>query len=103
VSIDSTRIMVQDELEGAGAYINNQANTISEELAALVSKLAPLGETWAGAASVDYQGYQDEWNAAANGLLGPDGVLGAIAQAMNITWGNYTDAEWANAQTWPSS
>jgi WXG100 family type VII secretion target len=102
MSIDNTTIMVQDELEGAGSYINSQAQTISDELSALVSKLAPLAETWTGTASADYESYQQEWNAAANGLFGPDGVLGAIAQAMNVTWGNYSDAEFANIQTWPT-
>jgi hypothetical protein len=33
-------------------------------------------------------------------LLGPDGVLGQIAHAMNVNWGNYTEAEWANISGW---
>ncbi|MEV6007917.1 hypothetical protein AB0M29_13995 [Streptomyces sp. NPDC051976] len=37
---------------------------------------------------------------AANGLFGPDGVLGRIAHAMDLSWGNYSDAEWSNVSTW---
>jgi hypothetical protein len=43
---------------------------------------------------------QQEWNVAAEGLFGPNGILGEIAQAMNVNWGNYTDAEWSNIKTW---
>ena len=36
---------------------------------------------------------------AAEGLFGPDGVLGQIAHAMKADWGDHTDAEWSNPQT----
>jgi len=102
-NIDTSTIMVQDELSGAGAYINGQALTISDELNALKQQLAPLQDFWTGQAAALYESYQQEWNAAALGLFGPDGVLGAIARAMNVTWGNYSDCEWANVQTWQST
>jgi hypothetical protein len=48
-----------------------------------------------------------EWNTAANGLFGSaanEGLLGEIANAMGVAWGNYSDGEWANVSTWkPSS
>jgi len=97
---ESMPILVQSELEGAGSYLNAQANDIAEELSQLASYVSALPEVWQGQASDYYQGLQGEWNIAANGLFGPDGVLGEIARAMNATWGNYCDAEWTNELTW---
>jgi uncharacterized protein YukE len=96
-------IMVQQELADAGPYINNQATMISDQLRSLASYLSALPETWRGGASFIYQGLQDDWNAAAEGLFGPAGgvgVLGQIATTMNVAWVNYSDAESANSQTW---
>jgi WXG100 family type VII secretion target len=98
--IDSSTIAVPVDLEGAGAYINSQAAAISAELDALIKVLAPLQDTWVGSAHTYYHGLQAEWNIAAEGLFGPTGVLGQIANAMNVTWANYSDAEWANVRTW---
>ena len=99
-SIDTSTIMVHAELADAGPHIAGVADTISGELAGLVKLLEPLQETWTGAAATYYEGLQAEWNIAANGLFGPDGVLGQISQALGVNWGNYSDAEWANTQTW---
>jgi len=98
--VDSTPIAVPADLEGAGAWLNAQADAISEELAALARRLAPLQETWTGQAAADYQELQARWNIAANGLFGPDGVLGRIAATMGVNWNNYSQAEWANTRTW---
>lgn len=98
--IDDASILVHDGLETAGTSINAQAQTIVDELDHLKTVLAPLAETWAGTASTYYEDLQLGWNLAAEGLFGPDGVLGQIAQALNVVWGNYSDAEWANIQTW---
>ncbi len=98
--IASTNIAVPLDLEGAGAYINGQAAAITAELDALIKILAPLQDTWNGDASGYYTGLQMEWNTAAEGLFGPTGVLGQIANAMNVTWANYSDAEFANVRTW---
>jgi uncharacterized protein YukE len=67
---------------------------------ALKSKLAPLVDIWMGLASSYYQPLQQEWNIAADGLFGPTGVLGQIANAMNVTWNNYSECEWANVRGW---
>lgn len=99
-NIEDTPILVHSELETAGASINTQAQAIVDELDHLKTLLAPLAETWVGAASTYYEGLQQEWNIAAQGLFGPDGVLGQIARALNVVWGNYSDAESANIQTW---
>jgi uncharacterized protein YukE len=94
-------IVVPVDLEHAGPHINGIAEAISEELTRLRGKLEPILDSgWAGQAQAQYAGLQAEWNIAAEGLLGPEGVLGRIAQAMNVTWANYTDCEWANVQTW---
>ncbi|HEY6494949.1 MAG TPA: WXG100 family type VII secretion target [Trebonia sp.] len=99
---DSVPIAVPTDLEGVGAWLNEQAATISDELLALVHQLAPLQSTWTGQAATYYEGLQAEWNTAANGLFGPDGVLGQIATAMGVNWNNYADAEISNTKTWQS-
>jgi uncharacterized protein YukE len=99
--IDGTPIYVGADLQNAGTWLNSEAATCSEELARLKAQLAPLQEAWTLSQAADYyQGLQQEWNIAAEGLFGPDGVLGQIAQAMNVNWGNYSDAEWSNIRTW---
>jgi uncharacterized protein YukE len=97
---ESMPILVAAELEGVGTYLNGQATEIADELSQLASYLNQLDLIWSGNASSYYQGLQAEWNIAAEGLFGPDGVLGEIATAMNLTWNNYSDAEWSNSQTW---
>jgi uncharacterized protein YukE len=97
---DSVPIVVKQELETVGTYLNTQAAEISDEIAALARYIDGLTWVWQGPASGYYQGLQAEWNLAAEGLFGPDGVLGEIAHAMNIGWGNYVEAETNNVQTW---
>ena len=96
----SIPIMVQTELANAGTYLNSQASMISDQLNSLAAYLNQLPQIWSGTASTYYEELQQEWNVAANGLFGPDGVLGQIATTMNVTWNNYSDAEWSNTQTW---
>lgn len=99
--IDGTPIYVGADLQNAGTWLNAQADSCAEDLARLKAQLAPLVEAWTLSTAADYyQGLQQEWNIAADGLFGPDGVLGQIAKAMHVNWGNYTDAEWSNIKTW---
>ena len=98
-NIDDTLIAVPNELESAGAYINASAEQMADELARLWSQLETLS-IWTGSAHTYYDGLQQEWNRAAAGLFAPDGVLGQIANAMHVTWGNYADAEASNSRTW---
>lgn len=94
-------IYVNEGLSGAGNAINAMAGTMAEELHLLKGKLGPLQAEWSESqAATYYQDMQNEWDIAANGLFGPDGVLGRIANAMNVNWGNYSDAEWSNVATW---
>ncbi|MFG2525148.1 WXG100 family type VII secretion target [Streptomyces sp. NPDC048527] len=102
--ISNSTIMVQSELSGAGAHINGVAQGLADELNRLIAQLQPIADGgWTGGASEYYQGLQWEWNYAAEGLFGPDGVLGEIAQAMHVNWNNYAEAEWANVNTWKQS
>jgi|SRR5882757_3430758 len=100
-SISGASIFVKEGLGGAGNVINGKASTLAEQLNKLKGELAPLQDEWRESqAATYYQDMQNEWDLAANGLFGPDGVLGRIAMAMNVNWGNYSDAEWSNVQTW---
>ncbi|MGW7576437.1 WXG100 family type VII secretion target [Streptomyces sp. NPDC054765] len=100
-NVDGTTIYVTGELGGAGAWMNGMAEQATGELENLRKLLAPLQEAWAQSQAADYyQGLQQEWNMAAEGLFGPDGVMGRIAHAMNVNWSNYEEAEWANVSTW---
>jgi uncharacterized protein YukE len=99
--VDGSQIYVGEGLGAAGGWLNGRAAEIAGRLEALKSKLAPLQEAWTQSQAASYyQDLQQEWNISAEGLLGPDGVLGQIAHTMNVNWGNYTDAEWSNVQTW---
>lgn len=99
--VDGTQIYVGEGLGAAGGRLNGLAAEIADRLESLKNRLAPLQDAWTQSQAASYyQGLQQEWNIAAEGLLGPDGVLGQIAHAMNVNWGNYTDAEWSNVQTW---
>ncbi|MFG2226228.1 WXG100 family type VII secretion target [Streptomyces sp. NPDC048644] len=100
MGIDDANLLVRHELQNAGTHINNLSEQIAEELHQLITLLQPIAETWQGDAQVYYEGLQQEWNIAAEGLFGPNGVLGQIAMAMNVNWENYSEAEWANTKTW---
>jgi uncharacterized protein YukE len=99
-NVDGANLFVGMDLESAGRTVNAKAQAIADELYALIQQLLPLGENWASVSASWYEGLQSEWNYAANGLFGPDGVLGEIANALQISWNNYSEAEWANTNTW---
>ena len=99
-AVDGTSIQVPTDLEGASTYIRSMAETMIGQLQTLWSQLEPLQSTWTGQAQQYYQGLQDEWNTAANGLFAPDGVLGQVGAAVGTSWTNYADAETSNAGTW---
>jgi WXG100 family type VII secretion target len=97
---DNIPIAVPTDLEGVGAWLNQQAAAIADELQVLANQLEPLTGTWTGQSALHYEALQAQWNTAASGLFGPDGVLGQIAHAMGVNWANYSDAEWSNTKTW---
>src|ERR1700678_3337268 len=93
-AIGSSSIAVPTSLKAAGATINAAAATITGELESLKAQIAAHPETWTGKASTDFEILKQEWDVAAQGLFGGNGapgVLGEIAQAMNVVYGNYTD------------
>ncbi|WFE48817.1 WXG100 family type VII secretion target [Micromonospora sp. CA-249363] len=98
-----SNLRVPPELESAGSRMASYAETIESQLIALRNKLDPLKDYWQGPAQSYYQDLQHEWNVAADGLLGPNGVCGEIASSLNLAWNNYTDCEWANVKTWTTS
>ncbi|MER5455601.1 MULTISPECIES: WXG100 family type VII secretion target [unclassified Micromonospora] len=95
-----SRIRVPPELEFAGARLKSTADELVDMLATLKAKLVPLEESWVGEAREEYVGLQGQWNAGANGLFGVDGALGDIANAANLAWNNYSEAEFSNLRTW---
>ncbi|WP_037910860.1 WXG100 family type VII secretion target [Actinacidiphila yeochonensis] len=100
-SIENSTLKVDESLATAGQDINYMATVIAEELDYLKKQLMPLKETWLHSdASLYFQDMMNEWDLAANGLLGPDGILGQIAHTWHVNWGNYTEAEWSNVATW---
>lgn len=100
-NIDGTQIYVGEGLQAAGQKINAKADEMRDQLVTLKGKLAPLADAWTQSqAATYYQDMQNEWSIAAEGLFGPDGVLGRIAHAMHVNWNNYSDAEWSNVSTW---
>ncbi|WUH90760.1 WXG100 family type VII secretion target [Streptomyces sp. NBC_00433] len=104
--IEGTPIRVGRDLEGAGAYLNGQAAHIMGELSALKTRIQSLIDTWNAQSATEYQGRMHEWDMAAVGLFGSeeeDGVLGEIAHAMRVNWGNYVGAEEANIRTWTAT
>lgn len=96
----SSHLRVPPELEFAGGQMSTTATTVEGQLNDLKAKLMPLQDYWQGPAQSYYEELQAEWNVAAEGLFGPGGVLGEIAAALNLSWNNYTDCEWANVRTW---
>ncbi|SEG18727.1 Proteins of 100 residues with WXG [Actinacidiphila yanglinensis] len=104
--IESSTIRVGTELEGAGGYLNGQADQIMGELHALKRRIQSLIDTWNAQSASDYQERVHEWDMAAIGLFGSageGGVLGEIAAAMKVNWGNYVGAEEANIKTWSAA
>ncbi|GAA2746006.1 WXG100 family type VII secretion target [Kitasatospora cinereorecta] len=98
---ESSSILVHAQLGEVGPRIHAAAEEIIGELQRLIAVLAPLKDTWnTSEAAADYEILQQEWNTAAEGLFGPDGVLGNVAAVMNVNFVNYSDAEWANISTW---
>lgn len=98
--IGAREIVVPPDLQVAGQQLTSRAQAIVDELEALKVQLQPLVDTWVGPAASYYFPLQQEWNIAADGLFGPTGVLGHIANAMNVTWNNYTECEWSNVRGW---
>ena len=101
-AVDTTPIAVPTDLQSAGTTLNQHSAAVVDELNWFKGQLQPLQGTWTGSAAVYYEGLQAEWDAAATGLFGPDGVISQIAKAMDLAWSNYQDAESDNSRAWKS-
>jgi hypothetical protein len=75
-----------------GETIVAMAADVADRLAGLRSELAPTRALWTGDGADLCPA--DEWTIAADGLFGPDGVLGQISRAMNTDWPALPDAGW---------
>lgn len=100
--IDGAQIYVSEGLGGAGSQLKSMADELIQELQQLKNRLAPLADSWKQSqAATYYQDMQNEWDMAAYGLFDEEnGVLGRIANAMNVNIGNYSECEWSNIATW---
>ncbi|MFI5838818.1 WXG100 family type VII secretion target [Catenuloplanes sp. NPDC051500] len=98
--IYGTHIKVPDSLEGAGTFINGISRDTIDDLTRLENKLLPLAETWVGDTYIYFEDQRRAWNVAADGLFGPEGIMGMIAHALNVNYQNYSEAELTNTATW---
>nr|WP_221382688.1 hypothetical protein [Actinoplanes polyasparticus] len=82
----------------ADRVIVESATMIAGSLAVLRRHLLPTRELWDGD-RVSVLGPAVEWTIAADGLLGPDGVLGQISRAIAVTWPELPGTGWAAGTT----
>jgi 6 kDa early secretory antigenic target len=96
-----TAIRVTPEQLGAlSARVGAGSESISAELHALASTLAPLGSDWAGVAQARFQALWDEWQHSAQGLRE---ALSGISQVLAQAGTHYAEAERAIAASFGGS
>ncbi|MEV7986822.1 hypothetical protein [Micromonospora sp. NPDC085948] len=76
-----------------GPAINALATDVASRLATLREQLEPTRARWAD--THDYLGPAEEWAIAADGLLGPTGVLGIISAALRVTLPDLVGSSWS--------
>ncbi|MGC4879750.1 hypothetical protein ACLQ26_26220 [Micromonospora sp. DT43] len=76
-----------------GSAIKALAADVADRLAMLRDELEPTRARWSGIH--DYLGPADEWTIAADGLLGPNGVLGMVSDALEITLPDLVAVGWS--------
>lgn len=86
----------QSDLTDVGQTIDALAGDIARRLAALRRELEPARGLWAGT-RVDLDPVA-EWTLAADGILGPDGILGLISGAIRYEWPGYAGAGWSDPE-----
>ncbi|MDP9796097.1 hypothetical protein J2S43_004609 [Catenuloplanes nepalensis] len=86
--------MTPAEPADAGQVIGALAADIAQRLADLRRELEPTRELWSGDRVA--LGPAAEWTIAADGLLGRDGVVGLLSDAMKITWPGYAGVGWTD-------
>jgi hypothetical protein len=103
-SIEDSNLAVPTQLGDAGPYVRKVAGIVTGQLNTLAGQLKPLETTWTGDAYTYFNGLEQEWNAAAQGLFGDGvsypGILGDIAHRLDVAWYNYCVAQQANTKMW---
>lgn len=87
------------DLTDLGQAIDSLAGEVAARLAALRRELEPTRGLLSGAGSGAGLGPADEWTLAADGLLGPDGILGLISGAIRHEWPGYAGMGWTDQGT----
>jgi hypothetical protein len=77
--------------------LKDGATAIIGELHRLKRRLAPLQVAWCAADPDRFAGLKNEWDIAAEGLLGSSGVLGHLARTMDLEWTSHRAAMWGSA------
>ncbi|ROO63214.1 hypothetical protein EDC02_5234 [Micromonospora sp. Llam0] len=76
--------------------IDALAGQVARRLIELRRELGPGSGPWAGA-GVDLDP-EVEWTLAADGILGPDGILGLISGAIRYEWPGHVDVGWPDPE-----
>ncbi|MFY1635498.1 hypothetical protein ACN27F_19860 [Solwaraspora sp. WMMB335] len=87
----------QVDLAEVGQAIDALAGQVARRLTDLRRELGSTGGLWAGA-GVDLDP-KIEWTLAADGILGPDGILGLISGAIHYEWPGYAQAGWFDSES----
>lgn len=82
------------DLAGLSQAIDSLAAGVAQRLTGLRRELEPARGLWTGpGVALDPV---DEWTLAADGILGPDGVLSLISGAIRHEWPGYAGAGWSD-------
>lgn len=79
-----------------GQAIDALAGKVAQRLIELRRELGPSSGPWAGT-GVDLDP-EVEWTLAADGILGPDGILGLISGAIRYERPGHVDAGWPGSE-----
>ncbi|MEO9140092.1 MAG: WXG100 family type VII secretion target [Jatrophihabitans sp.] len=84
-----------DQLAATEQQIQSTFGQVNQQMDDLKRYLAPMVQTWQGAASENYNAAQHKWDAAAADL---NNVLNAIGRALGQANEGYQSTEKSNAQ-----
>ena len=101
--VTTTPIMVSTDMEAQGGILLGKAEDIDQMLAELLTRLRAIEDFWESPASREFVPFFNNWNSAASEMFGPGGVLGQVANVLNVAWNNYTECEFSNVKTWQTA
>ena len=101
LDVDGVPIFVSDDIPTTTAQLRAQADNAFTESQNLRAYLDGFSDAWqfSGAAAL-YEDLRLQWDQSARALFGEDGLMGAITNALDVSYRNYVDAEHNNHQTW---